>query len=378
MKITGMKAWILNAPGEDDRPHWVSHFIVPKANEVLIELETDEGIKGIGVATSYTPIEACIKMLKGGFADLVIGSDALAPEPLYQKIFALSWQRIANERGWSKEAIVRLSAATDLAMWDIMGKAAGLPLFRLFGGASTRVPAYVTCAYYRDGKDLGELREEMHMLKDQGHRGFKAKVGGVSLKEDIERMEVIRDVIGFEPDLMIDVNRAWDLDTAITGALELEALKPRWLEEPVRWNDDRRQLKLLAQKTNIPLSAGESELTSAGCRSLLEEQAIQILQFDCTMMGGFTEGRKLAALSELNNVKVAPHHDCFIHAHIVAGSPAGCIVESFTDPERDPLQAELFVDPPKIADGFLTLKESPGLGLEIRPDSLAKYGNPVI
>ena len=128
----------------------------------------------------------------------------------------------------------------------------------------------------------------------------------------------------------------------------------------MRWADDRRELKLLAQKTRIPLSAGESELTSYGCRALLEEQAIQILQFDCTMMGGFTEGRKLAALCELNNVQVAPHHDCFIHAHIVAGSPAGCIVESFTDPERDPLQAELFEDPPKIANGHAEAEGAAG------------------
>lgn len=378
MKITGIKAWILNVPGEDPRPHWVSNFIVPKANEVLIELETDQGIKGIGIATSYTPIEACKKMLTTGFEELVLGADALAPEQVYQKIFALTWQRLAHEKGWSREAIIRISSATDLAMWDIMGKAAGLPLFRLFGGHRTEVPAYVTCAYYRDGKDLGELREEMEMLKAQGHHGFKAKVGGVSLAEDIKRMEVIRDVIGFEKDLMIDVNRAWSLDTAIEGAHALLDIKPRWLEEPLRWNDDRRQLKLLAQRTNIPLSAGESELTSAGCRALIEEQAIRILQFDCTMMGGFTEGRKLTALAELNDVQVAPHHDCFVHAHIVASSPAGCIVESFTDPERDPLQAELFKDPPKIADGKLYLKEDPGLGLEVREDSLERYGTRIL
>jgi L-alanine-DL-glutamate epimerase-like enolase superfamily enzyme len=158
----------------------------------------------------------------------------------------------------------------------------------------------------------------------------------------------------------------------------MEPLNPRWLEEPVRWADDRRELKLLAQKTRIPLSAGESELTPYGCRSLLEEQAIQILQFDCTMFGGFTEGRKLAALCELNNVQVAPHHDCFIHAHIVAASPAGCIVESFTDPERDPLQAELFENPPKISAGWLTLNETPGLGLKLSEAAVRKFGERIL
>jgi L-alanine-DL-glutamate epimerase-like enolase superfamily enzyme len=240
------------------------------------------------------------------------------------------------------------------------------------------VPCYVTCAYYRDGKTLSELRDEMQMLKAQGHTGFKAKAGGLPLGEDMERLALVREVIGPDKDLMVDVNRAWDLPTAIEAARLLEPLKPRWLEEPVRWADDRRELKLLAQKTRIPLSAGESELTSYGCRALLEEQAIQILQFDCTMMGGFTEGRKLAALCELNHVQVAPHHDCFIHAHIVAGSPAGLIVESFTDPERDPLQAELFDDPPKIANGMLHLKEKPGLGLALAEPALKKFGERIL
>jgi D-galactarolactone cycloisomerase len=255
---------------------------------------------------------------------------------------------------------------------------AKLPLYRLFGGYRSEVPCYVTCAYYRDGKTLSELRDEMQMLKAQGHTGFKAKAGGAALGEDMERLALVREVIGPDKDLMVDVNRGWDLATAIEGARLLEPLRPRWLEEPVRWADDRRELRLLARETRIPLSAGESELTSYACRALLEEEAIQILQFDCTMMGGFTEGRKLAALCELNHVHVAPHHDCFIHAHIVAGSPAGLIVESFTDPERDPLQAELFEDPPRIANGVLKLKEQPGLGLTLSENALHKFGEKIL
>jgi L-alanine-DL-glutamate epimerase-like enolase superfamily enzyme len=377
MKITSLEVHILRAP-DTGRPHWVSHFIVPRANEILVRMRTDEGLEGIGLATSYTPIEAAIHAFRTGIAELVLGGDPLAPEQVYEKLFSLTWKRQASEKGWSREAIVRISSAVDIACWDIVGKKAGLPLYRLFGGYRSQVPCYVTCAYYRDGKTLSELRDEMQMLKAQGHTGFKAKAGGVSLGEDMERLALVREVIGPDNDLMVDVNRGWDLRTAIEGARLLEALHPRWLEEPVRWADDRRELKLLAQQTRIPLSAGESELTAYGCRALLEESAIQILQFDCTMMGGFTEGRKLSALCELNQVQVAPHHDCFIHAHIVAATPAGCIVESFTDPERDPLQAELFEDPPKIAKGVLTLKEQPGLGLTLSPSALKKFGERIL
>ncbi|MCC7486718.1 MAG: mandelate racemase/muconate lactonizing enzyme family protein [Burkholderiales bacterium] len=376
MKITALEVYILRAP-DTGRPHWVSHFAGPRANEILVRMRTDEGLEGVGIATSYTPIEAAVAAFRSGIADLVIGADPLAPERLYRKLFGLTSQRVASEKGWSREAIVRISAAVDIACWDVIGKAAGLPLYRLFGGYRNEVPCYVTCAYYRDGKDRAELRDEIQMLKAQGHTGFKGKVGGAPLKEDIERMALIREIIGPDRDLMIDVNRGWDLATAVEGARLLAPLAPRWLEEPVRWADDRRELKLLARRTTIPLSAGESEMTSYGCRALLEEQAIRILQFDCTMMGGYTEGRKLAALCELNHVEVAPHHDCFIHAHIVAASPAGCIVESFTDPERDPLQAELFEDPPRIANGILTLKEAPGLGLKLSEAAVKKFGERV-
>jgi L-alanine-DL-glutamate epimerase-like enolase superfamily enzyme len=377
MKITRLEVFTLKAP-QSGRPHWVSHFIVPTANEILVRIYTDEGIDGFGLATSYTPIDFAVKAFKSGIGDLIIGEDPLAPERVYKKLFALTTSRLASEKGWSREAVIRISSAIDIALWDIVGKAANLPLYRIFGGFRSEVPAYVTCGYYRDGKDDAELRDEVQKLVDQGHTGFKSKVGGLPLERDIERMALIREVIGDKRDLMIDVNRAWDLETAIKGAQLLEPLNPRWLEEPVRWEDDRRALKLLSNKTRIPLSGGESELTSYGCRAMIEEQAIQILQFDCTMFGGFTEGRKMAGLCELNHVQVAPHHDCFIHAHIVAGSPAGCIVEAFTDPERDPLQAELFEDPPVIKNGMMTLKEQPGLGLTLSEAAMKKFSERII
>lgn len=377
MKIIRVEVIALRAAAPE-RPHWTSHFIVPTANEILVRLYTDEGIDGFGLATSYTPIDFAVKAWKSGLAEQIVGEDPLAPERLYQKLFSLTTSKAASERGWSREALIRISAAVDIACWDILGKAANLPLFRIFGGYRNEVSAYVTCGYYRDGKDNAELGDEIRMLVEQGHTGFKTKAGGLPLHEDIARMEVIREIIGPDCAFMVDPNRAWDLPTAIEAARLLEPLNPRWLEEPIRWEDDRRGLKLLSQKTWIPLSGGESEVTSYGCRAMLEEQAIQILQFDCTMMGGYTEGRKLTGLCELNHVQVAPHHDCFIHAHIVASSPAGCMVEAFTDPERDPLQAELFEEPPKIVNGRMRLKEQPGLGLTLSEAAIRKYGERVV
>jgi L-alanine-DL-glutamate epimerase-like enolase superfamily enzyme len=377
MIITDIEIHLLGGP-EENRPHWVSHFPVPAANELLVILHTDTGISGFGLGSSNTSLAATAAMFADGLNELIIGSDALAPERLYQNLFAQSWHSIMAQKGWSKAQLVLAAAAVDIAMWDILGKHSGLPLYRLFGGHRDQVPCYVTCAYYRDGKDLEELRDEMQMLVAQGHRAFKAKIGALDIEQDMQRLQLVRAAIGDETELMIDVNCGWDLPTALAAVKRLPEVNPRWLEEPLHWYDDRRLLKLLAQKTDIPLSAGESETSAHGCRALLEEQAIQILQFDCTRMGGFTMGRKLAALAELNHVDVAPHHDCFIHAHLVAASPAGLIVESFTDPERDPLQAELFENPPRIENGMLHLNDAPGLGLTLRNDSIAKYGTRIL
>jgi len=373
MKITDIRAYVLSDPN-NGKAHWVSHFRVPHANELLVILETDEGIEGFGLTTSYTKIDPLVDALTSGLVDFIVGADPLSPEQIYNKIFSTTWKRISFERGWSREAIVRLSAAIDIACWDIIGKKAGLPLYKLMGGWRHEVPYYVTCAYYQDGKDLGALRDEMEWLKSQGHTRFKAKIGGLSLREDIQRLETIRDVIGFEADLMVDVNRAWDLKTAIEGVELLLPLKPRWLEEPLRWTDDRYETTLLAQKTHIPISGGESEITLEGCRAFLDQRSIDILQFDVTMFGGITGGRKLSALCELNHVDVVPHHDPFIHAQIVAATPAGLMVESFPDPARDPLQAELFENPLVHRGGLLLLNEEPGLGLRLSVHALSKFG----
>ena len=370
--IDGLEVYALSNP-DKVKPHWVSHFIVPTANELLIKIKTKDGNSGFGMATSYTDITPLIKPFKNGLQDLIIGEDPFCPEKIYNKIFKLTDTRISSEKGWSREALIRISAALDIACWDLIGKAANIPLYKLFGGYRNKVPVYVTCAYYRDGKDEKELRDELKKLIDIGHKSFKVKVGGLSIKEDSKRLEIIRDEIGNQKNLMIDVNRAWDLRTAIEGLKEFKKFNPAWVEEPVRWEDDRRNLKLLSKQTNIPLSGGESEITIYGCRSMIEEDAIQILQFDCTMFGGFTNGKKLLALCEINHIDIAPHHDCFIHAPLVASSPSGRIVESFDD-ERDPIQSELFENLHKMSNGWIYLNENPGLGFELSETALKKFG----
>ena len=162
VKITEIEVHILSVES-GDRPHWVSHFIVPLANEILVRIRTDEGQQGFGVATSYTPIDAVERAVNSGIADFAIGADPLAPERLHKQLFDLTSQRIANERGWSKEAIIRFAAALDIACWDVMGKAAGLPLFRLFRRLSHRDPGLCDlCVLPRRQDRIGAARRNAH------------------------------------------------------------------------------------------------------------------------------------------------------------------------------------------------------------------------
>lgn len=365
---------------------WTAYFPVPPGNEILVRVHAENGQTGFGLASSYTDIKPLVHPWKTGYEDLIIGEDAARTEHLFKKIFTdLSSSRLATAKGWSREALMRLSAAVDVACWDVVGKTAGLPLWKLFGGYRDEVAAYGTCGYYRGGDgpqatwSKDDLRAELHMMLDQGHTAIKIKTGGMpTLAEDIERLCFIREVIGQDVDLMVDVNRAWDLKTAREGVRLMQkfGVNPRWLEEPLRWQDDARMMKILKRDfPDVPISGGESESISAKMRDMIEEGALSICQFDVTMMaGGFTEGRKVAAFCELNHVEVAPHHDCFIHAHLVAGCSNGLIVEAFTDPERDPLQAELYENAPKIEKGRIKLGDEPGLGLHISLAALEKYG----
>ena len=138
--ISDLDVHILTAPDES-RPHWVSHFIVPRANEVLVRLRTNEGHEGFGLATSYTDVSPIVSVFHSGLAEQIIGMSPLAPERIHCKLLDLTATRLAHEKGWGREALVRICAAVDLACWDLIGKVAKLPLYQIFGGYRAQVPA---------------------------------------------------------------------------------------------------------------------------------------------------------------------------------------------------------------------------------------------
>jgi len=185
---------------------------------------------------------------------------------------------------------------------------------------------------------------------------------------------VIRKAVGSEVALMLDANQGWNLPTAVRAAKLCAPYDIFWLEDPMPWYDERHTLQRLKAEVDIPIAAGETEYSPFGLRTMVAEGLVDYLIIDSTWAGGLTTWRKAAVMAELYQIPLAAHHDPQIHVHAVAASPTGFILESFADPTRDPLWFELFRERPPIIDGFMALPEAPGLGLELRDETLEKYG----
>src|SRR5688572_71803 len=180
-------------------------------------------------------------------------------------------------------------AAVDVALWDAFGKALGLPVYKLMGGYRDRVPVIAIGGYYQTGKGTADFREELLHYKGIGMAGMKLKVGRLTPPEDIERVRFAREVLGDDFMIACDANQAWTVDQAIQFCRGVQGLKVRWLEEPVRWYDQLRGLARIRTAGGIPVCAGQGEICGYGCRDLIANDAIDILNVDVTIAGGVTE-----------------------------------------------------------------------------------------
>jgi L-alanine-DL-glutamate epimerase-like enolase superfamily enzyme len=381
MKITALETYFLSAP----LPQAVrtSTHTITQVSEVIVKLTTDAGLVGVGQAhgpfllrqgpDGLRAVDAIVKSI----TPLIVGQDPFNVERIWQDLFALTYTSVRGVRALASQqrSLVTAMSAIDIALWDLMGKSTGRPVYALLGGAlRERVPAYVTGFYYRDGEHPDDLVREAARYMEHGYRTVKAKVGGLTPEADAARVAVIRKAVGHDVQLMLDANQGWDLPTAVQAARLCEPYGIFWLEDPMPWFDERHALERLKTAVDIPIAAGETEYTPFGLRTMVTEGLVDYLIVDSTWAGGLTTWRKAAVLAELYQVPLAAHHDPQIHVHAVAASPTGFILESFADPTRDPLWFELFRERPQIVDGFMKIPEAPGLGLELRDETLEKYG----
>ena len=381
MKVTTLETYFLSAP----LPQAVrtSTSTLTRVSEVIVKLTTDAGLVGIGEAhgpflfqQGPEGLRSVNEILKA-VTPFVVGQDPFDAERIWQDLFKLTYTTVRGIGPLSRQQrpLVTAMSAIDIALWDLKGKAIGRPVYDLLGGAlRQRVPAYVTGFYYRDGERPDDLVREAAMYLEHGYRTLKVKVGGLTPEADAERVGVIRKAVGDDVALMLDANQGWDLPTAVRAARLCEPLGIFWLEDPMPWFDERHTLRRLKAEVDIPIAAGETEYSPFGLRTMLAEGLVDYLIIDSTWAGGLTTWRKAAVMAELYQIPLAAHHDPQIHVHAVASSPTGFILESFADPTRDPLWFELFRERPRIVDGFMALPEAPGLGLELRDETLEKYG----
>ncbi|MDE3165138.1 MAG: mandelate racemase/muconate lactonizing enzyme family protein [Acidobacteriota bacterium] len=379
IKITKVEAIHLEQPLKER--FWMANSPIggyqPKASRLIVTIHTDTGISGHGEGSG-----GGANILRKGFSDLVIGEDPFMVGKIWEKMFAVTVGREPSERGWSQGEAIAAMAPIDAAIYDIMAKAAGLPVYKFLGGYRDTVPVYVTGGYYREGKGIPDLVQEVRGYVEQGFNAIKLKVGGVSggytVEDDYQRAKAVRQAIGSSAKLMLDANQGWDVETAIRASNRMYDLDITWLEEPLRWYDDVEPLKRLKLNTRIPLASGEHELTRWGARRLMETGAIDVMQFDCNAHAGITEWRKIAGMASMSYIKMAPHHEPVLHGHLLASIPNGYILESFANPDRDPFWFELYDRKPRIEKSVLYLDDTPGFGVEFNQAALRKYGTKVL
>jgi D-arabinonate dehydratase len=381
MKVTGLETYFLSAPLP--QPVRTSTHRITAVSEVIVKVTTDVGLVGIGEAhgpflfqQGPEGLRSVSEILKS-ITPLVVGQDPFDSERIWQDLFALTYTTVRGIPPLARQQrpLVTAMSAIDIALWDLKGKAIGRPVYALLGGAlRDRVPAYVTGFYYRDGERPDDLVREAATYLEHGYKTVKVKVGGLTPEADAERVGVIRKAVGPDVAIMLDANQGWDLPTAVRAARLCEPHGIFWLEDPMPWFDERHTLQRLKAAVDIPIAAGETEYTPFGLRTMVAEGLVDYLIIDSTWAGGLTTWRKAAVMAEMYQVPLAAHHDPQIHVHAVAASPTGFILESFADPTRDPLWFELFRERPRIVDGFMALPEAPGLGLELRDETLEKYG----
>jgi D-arabinonate dehydratase len=345
-----------------------STYAVLKRSTVITRLRTQSGlISEVYNGDNREAGPQIVRLIRDELAPLIRGEDIFATERIWAKLFALT--STSRDRKTLMEAI----ACIDCALWDVVGKATGRSVRELIGGFRDAVAIITIGGYYMQDKTLTDIGREMEAYRRAGMAGCKFKVGGLSPHKDAERVRVAREASGPDFMLAVDANRGWGADDAIEFARLVEPLDIRWFEEPCHWYDDAGLMARVRARTSIPITAGQSEITSHGVRRLIDARAVDIVNYDASEGGGVTDWRRAAALCAAAGVGVAHHEEPQIAQQLICAIPHGICIECFADPERDPLWQRLWANRPPIVNGMMAVSSAPGFGLELDPAMIAKY-----
>ena len=369
-RITSVATYPVAVPRPE--PVWTAQEESKAWSVILTEVKTDDGLIGYGEIHG-APLPRICEWV-GRLAEIIHGMDALAHEAVWDRLFALTCPRPGAIEGsgvpppvprGERAAVMAAIAGIDIALWDLKGKAAGLPVWRLLGGEKRPLFTYATGGYYRAGASNASYGEELARFLDLGYRAVKLKTGAGSPAAEAARVGAVRAALGEAPLLLLDMNAPYDLPDCIEFASRVEPHRIFWLEEPLHWYLQPADFARLAAATPIPLAHGERELTRFTVRDFIVQGGIRYVQFDATRAAGFTEALRVAALAEQHGVMVAPHTAPEIHGHLVLALPRCAFgVESHGGRETDPLAYGLFREHPELRDGHIHIGDKPGFGLE--------------
>ena len=339
---------------------------------LICEIFTDNGLVGIGNAALSPRVTKQVIDLY--LAPLLIGQDPWDTEFLWQHMYRKTMA--FGRKGIGMVAI----SALDIALWDLLGKSAKQPVFRLLGGRTKpQIPVYASRLY---SMPLDQLAEEASRYKAEGFKAMKLRFGwgpvdgAAGMQRNIELVKTVRDTVGDEVDIMADAYMGWNLDYAKRMIPRLEQFNLRWLEEAVL-PDDIHGYAELRKAGRIPISGGEHEFTLFGFRQLIEARSVDYIQFDTNRVGGITQARKIAALAEAHQIPVIPHAGQMHNYHIVMASLNSPMAEFFpaVDVEvGNELFWYCFNGEPLPTNGFINLDDDlPGLGLTINEEKLKDF-----
>jgi D-galactarolactone cycloisomerase len=366
-KITRIEAVLVTVPLKRDFKG--SSYSVPEKNAIITRIHTDDGLvgecaNGEGRLAAH---EAGFGILRDDIAPLLLGADPTRIEQLWAQMWKVTYRHMMHPR-----PAVRAAACADSALWDLMGKRCGMPLYRLWGGARESVPIVAIGGQYGDGFTLADYGREMEDYLALGLAGCKFKVGGRSPQEDAERTAAARAAGGADFILCADANRGWNRHEALDYARRVRDVNLRWFEEPCHWNDDLRDMALLRATSGLPIAAGQSEITAEGCRDLIAGGAVDVCNLDASWGGGPTAWLRVAHMAACFGVQMAHHGEPVLGAHLLAAVDNGTFVETH-HPDRDPLFHGGLTGRGRIEGGHYHLGEAPGFGVGYDAEFVRRY-----
>lgn len=336
----------------------------------LVRIDTDEAVYGIGETSVNFPhwsVYERVATVEYGIKPLLLGEDPLEIERLWVKMES---HLIRQGLQWGAKGVVyQAISAADLALWDIAGKVAGLPVWRLLGGSGgLGIPLYAT------GLDPADVEGASERCVAAGFRAVKLRVG-FGQERDVDLVRRVRRVVGPDVDVMVDANMAWSRDEAVRIGGALEDMGVFWMEEPVRC-DDLDGMRWVAERVRIPLAAGENSFGLAEARLLVDSGAVWYIMPDVTRSGGLTECRRICAYAVSRGIPYSPHNygsDVAFAAslQLMACTPGGGML--LRDVSECEVREAILEEPLQVSNGRAWVPSGPGLGVRLDERAIERF-----